>query len=143
MPNDSQTAKTLLDADYAMKLVCEGYGTVKIKNPFQDPYHAQLEARKSAIMNDPSLNFAGAARMWFTPGRMSYVRDENSIFIDCVQIVLKSEDYLRGGVVDYNPFNQMFTCAWSNRMDEVIRSEPIWRKMQDIVGRQHLSDRMS
>ena len=132
MPDNSQTARDLLDADYEMKKVSNGRGTLKIKNLFPSKYFAQLEGRKRQIEQDSSISFEGGSRLWFTPGRMSYLQDETSVFLDCVQVVLTEESYLGGGIVTSNPYNQAFTCAWTNRMDEIVRSDPIWRRLHDI-----------
>src|SRR5262249_34956180 len=82
-----------------------------------------------------------SSRNWFEPGRMSYVWDENnderscSVFIDCVQVMLSHQltqqiDVNRNPDGDENLFRKAYAVAWTNRMDEVLDTEPFYRRMR-------------
>jgi hypothetical protein len=131
MPPDSQVAKTLLDADYRMKLVSWGGATLPIKGHFKSVFELQLDVIRAAIA-DTGVNGRHyfSNRNWFEPGRISYLKDEESVFLDCVQVVLRDEEYK---AVDENKTPaRSFSCAWTNRMDEILRSELIWKQMHGI-----------
>jgi hypothetical protein len=101
---------------------------------------------KKASLEDKDLkdNFIGrngTGRMWFEPGRMSYVLSEDhstmtttrTIFIDCVQILLNSVLYKEEGVgndEEQNPFHRAFATEWTNRMDEIILTNESLRRMR-------------
>jgi hypothetical protein len=149
LPDYSQIAKDLLDADYLMKKVTLGLHRLKLKDPFPDPHtiKAKLytkiqngtasQSEKDAAENNRN---SGSGRRWFVPGRMSYVRDENSVFIDCVQILLKIETWKLGtfdpdtklATAIKDPIAEDFVCSWTNRMKETIQAEPLFRRMEDI-----------
>jgi len=94
MPQDCQVAKTLLDADYRMKLVSVGAVKLPIKNPFKSQHDLQLDTIKAGIAATGNNGFYYFGdRNWFEPGRTSYIKDKDSMFLDCVQIVLKDEAF--------------------------------------------------
>lgn len=124
MPSDSRTAKVLLDADYRLKLVDQGGASLKIRNPFKGQVELQADAaRKGNVLT------ASAGRNWFQPGRTSYLKDDACVFFDCIQIVLREANAERSSP---DPAARAFTCAWTNRMEEINRSEDIWRQMNNV-----------
>lgn len=139
LPRDCQLSKTLLDADYQMKRVGLGVARLAIRNPFKGELEADVDAYNAypGPGRPPDRNRSG--RMWFEPGRTSYLRDENSVFLDCVQVVLR--DVTHSGEVD-NIYRKV-TCEWTNRMDEINRSELIWKQMYAIFRHFALAQVMS
>lgn len=145
LPRDARVTKLLLVADWTMKQVVCGAIKLRIKKPFQDVDSAMVEYDKSNIPNGVRSPRIGG-RFWFEPGKMSYVVDGRSAFLDTVQVVLRDEAQdattLRvtaggyetfsaaGGVV--SPFMRAFACAWTNSMDEVVRTGEPWSEMNDI-----------
>jgi hypothetical protein len=88
-----------------------------------------VQVERDALKADEG---AGGRRL-FVPGRMSYVRDENLVLIDCVQVVLRSDAWKSGTTTVINtPISNDWACVWTNRMEETIRSEPMLRRMEDI-----------
>jgi hypothetical protein len=136
MPQKCQAAKTLLDADYRMKLVASGEVKLPIKNfkstiDFEtDMYSAAIKATNVWPDNIP----VSTIRNWFTAGEIHYLPDEGpdgkSSFIACAQVVLKSERK-EGGDQNDTP-DKKFTCAWNSRMQEILQSELIWKQMNGI-----------
>jgi hypothetical protein len=142
LPRDSLIAKTLLDADYIMKSMVLGNAKLKIKNPIVSAYDTYLGLGKKIMAGKASQSerddlkaYAERGhRYYFVPGRMSYIKDEASVFIDCVQIVLEVRDIGNDGnmTLPPNPIMQKFGCSWTNRMEEIIPTETDWKKMRNI-----------
>jgi hypothetical protein len=138
---DSQVAKDLLDADQHMKLVGCGIEKPKIKDPFPSYVDMMMEARarkwsgtasaaELEVMNLSEGN--GSGRMWFEPGKMSYIFSENndsksySIFLDCVQVTANDQlspyPELNKDAEGDNLFWKAFAISYTNRMDELVTS---------------------
>jgi hypothetical protein len=141
LPRDSEMSKRLLDADYLLKKATQGTNELKIQDQLLNPigtwnlaYAKVLDGKASQFEKDavdvPRHSFG---TLTFKPGRMSYIRDENSVFIDCVQIVLESKNWKDGtNEVVENPIYRDFAYTWTNRMDEIIPTEPDLMRMQGI-----------
>jgi hypothetical protein len=89
LPRDCQLSKTLLDADYQMKRVGEGVAKFAIRNPFKGELEAYVDWYNAYPGPGRPPDRGRDGRMWFEPGRTSYLRDENAVFLDCVQVVLR------------------------------------------------------
>jgi hypothetical protein len=145
LQRDSEMAKSLLDADYLLKKVSAGVGELKVKDPRLNPikvgdliYAKILDGKASQAEKDADAVVSMGAKsttgkLTFQPGRMSYIRDENSIFIDCVQVLLTASSWNIHTLEKVeNPIFRDFAYTWTNRMEEIIRTEPMLRRMQDI-----------
>jgi hypothetical protein len=140
MPRDTRVAKVLVDADYRMKQVSQG----SVKLPIPSPFPADFDARVASWRADDEAGRGGKAsafniRYWFQPGSFSYQAsaDADTVFMDVAQVVLNDEDQvLRPGKLEasgkINPISRAFTCAWTNRMEDTYKAEPIWRDMHNI-----------
>jgi hypothetical protein len=140
MPRDTRVAKILVDADYRMKQVSQG----SIKLPINSPFQSDFEARTASLRAEDEAGGNGKhpgtnTRYWFQPGTFSYQvsDDAETVFMDTAQVVLNDEDQvLRPGKLEasgrVNPFSRAFTCAWTSRMEDVYKAEPIWRDMHNI-----------
>jgi hypothetical protein len=143
LPKDSHVAKDLLDADYLMKRVTSGDHLLKVNDPRLNPQKIlhEMKVRIADGVAGPAERLifektqqTGLGTRWFVPGQMSYVRDENSIFIDCVQILLRARFRKVGalGKIEGDPVSGDLVCTWTNRMDEVARTEPLIGRLRDI-----------
>jgi hypothetical protein len=142
LPRDSRVSKILLDADYDMKLMSNGTKNFKIRNPIRAftlsyvDLLRKISSGKASSAEKEEARLISAypnSRRWFHPGRMSYVRDENSVFIDCVQILLSARNRdADGNPIEVTPILQRFACSWSNRMDEIIDTESSFKGMRSI-----------
>jgi hypothetical protein len=145
MPHDCRSAKVLLDADFRMKQaswsadyleVDIGYGPPHFLSQFWD-FRAYV---MQGINTPPDPHPGRYVRNWFEPGKQTYIEDRASVFMDCVQVVLKDMHHEADGSEQkedkYNETEQIvsrgWTCAWTNKMNEVVRSEPIWADMYSV-----------
>jgi hypothetical protein len=149
LPSDNDTTNALLVADSAMKDAFEGFRKLKIQNPFKSAvvdgrmvewrmflknklYPTDVPQVKAAFKN----TFGG--RVWFSPGKIDYLWDPafnaQTAFLTCMQIVhnvvMRSlteiePDYLDQSVRDCS-------CNWTNRMDDIVQSEPVWQRLDAI-----------
>jgi hypothetical protein len=136
-----RAAKCLIEVDYRMKQVSQGIVTLPVDPPFSslDAAHQQM-ARERLVGDQPMPASSSYNRFWFEPGHFShqYSADGDVVFIDRAQIVLRDEQeslhasgVLRAsGHVD--PLARAFAEAWTRRMEEIERSEPIWRDMHNV-----------
>jgi hypothetical protein len=132
MPKDWQTAKTLLDADYCMKLVVLGMAKLPIKD-FKSTIELQNERYIAAIKatNDYPKELASeASRFWFLPSDPIFITTASESFIESAPIVLKTEKKNPNNPGD--PDYLTFACAWNNKMQEILKSELIWKQMNNI-----------
>jgi hypothetical protein len=140
LPKSARVPRILLIADYKMKLVAMGKEILKIKDPFPSRMTNYIEARKEALRTGKSFDYGPPkpGRFFFEPAKMTYLQDGKTgrnTFFDCVQVVLRSELKTQEGdalVGETNRFAQKFACDWTNRMDEVNRSDVLWRDMGNI-----------
>lgn len=138
MPRDTRLAKLLVDADYRMKMV--GQGTVKlpIASPFPSQHEVRIRKWRELVASGgkmPPYN----TRFWFQAGSFNYQVTGNSdtVFVDTAQVVLNDEDQiLKGGKLtasgNTDAITRAFVCAWTNRMEDIYRAEPIWRDMHNV-----------
>jgi hypothetical protein len=132
IPSKSNIAKVLLDADYEMKKVSLGEAQLLISSPFDSYVDAAIRAwRSSGGRGD-----ARATRYWFEPGEFLYGFGSNSGYLKRARIVLKDEDETGGSASiasgKVNQLSRAFSCAWTERMDDIIRSDEIWRKLYNV-----------
>src|ERR1700754_151439 len=145
MPRNSRLAKILVDADYRMKKVSQGTVTLPIASPFPSHHAAQLaEWRAAATRGDVGRGWN--TRYWFEAGRFNYqgsreadmsLLDGDTVFFESAEVVLRDEDQrlaAQGTSASgkINPVARAFSCAWTRRMDDVSRCEPIWRDMHNM-----------
>jgi hypothetical protein len=144
LQHDSSMAKNLLEADHLLKFETR-YATgvdplVKI-GPRFNPLRMteELQVKVADGLASESEKYASTissktfGSMTFVPGRMSYVKDENAVFIDCVQVLLSTRSFTRDThQVVANPVYQDYANLWSNHMEETIRVFPKLRYMQDV-----------
>ena len=138
MPRNTRLAKVLVDADYRMKMVGQGSVRLPIQSAF--PSHWEVRVQKWKAEVDDRQKLSGwHTRFWFQAGRFSHQVNEegDTVFLDRAQVVLNDEDrdlthnnYSASGRVD--PVTRDWCCAWSARMDDVYKAEPIWRDMYNI-----------
>jgi hypothetical protein len=125
MPFNSRPAKVLVDADYYLKLISTGKANLKINFPFKGSTQLWVENGKRGPEGDQE------DRHWFNPGRISYVREGTTTFMDCVQIELKNAIVpFASGNFTVSYYDE-FACNFTKRMDDVVRSERVWREMSD------------
>jgi len=141
MPRHTRVAQVLVDADFRMKLVSFGDVKLPIENPFPSSFEAQAETSVFIDQNNISakLNFL-AGRKWFEAGQFTYQTSArgDTYYLDRAQIKLSAQtqqitaagDLVDGGPPD--PFDHNFACSWTDRMEDVLDSEPIWRDMANI-----------
>ncbi len=137
MPHNSRVAKVLVEADYRMKMVSQGDVILPIASPFPGTYTVRLREWRNRIDRGADLGPGHKTRYWFEPGRFSYQYSEeaDTVFLDTAQVVLRDEDQrsntnIASGKVD--PISREFACAWTARMEDTYRAEPIWRDMHNI-----------
>jgi hypothetical protein len=146
MPRNTRLAKILVDADYRMKKVSQGTVTLPIATPFQSHHDAQLAEWRAAAMRGDNVARGWSTRYWFEAGRFNYqgsreadmsLLDGDTVFFESAEVTLRDEDQRLAAQVlaasgRINPLARAFSCAWTRRMDEVYRSEPIWRDMHNM-----------
>jgi hypothetical protein len=138
MPRHSRLAKVLVDADYRMKLVGQGQVELPIASPFQSSFAGRIERyRQDSDAGVTSKPYN--TRYWFEAGRFSCQQSagDDTIFVDIAQVVLKDENQSLTGkglsaAGDVDEITRAFTCAWTERMEDTYRAEPIWRDMHNI-----------
>jgi hypothetical protein len=123
MPRNCITAKILLDADYRMKEVAPGHTRLLISSPFKSPKDAFLEVAKQKLARGETPPDTYDGRLWFDSGKTSFGDVGQAYSLNCAQVVLRDQ------LATPNTFVRKFTCDWTNRMEEVIKSELIWRLM--------------
>ena len=137
----TRVAKILVDADYRMKKVGAGLEPLKIPSRFLGDTEAIMgEWRQKVAAGGKDDLPTGVTRYWFTPGRFTHGEareSKNMIRLGLAQVVLKDEDetYSAAGHVPtgrVNPYARAFTCAWTERMEETYRAEPLWQEMRNI-----------
>jgi hypothetical protein len=139
MPRNTRIASVLVDADYRMKQVGQGSISLPISSPFPAAFRMRVEKwRKEAASGAKNLKGSNT-RYWFQPGRFSYQgsADASTVFVDTAQVVLNDEDqYLKGGALvasgETDEVSRAFTCAWTERMEDITKAEPVWRDMHNI-----------
>lgn len=149
MPRHTELAKVLVDADFRMKLVSFGDVILPIRDPFPGASQRLFEqAFFNAKNGRPSQPQFNSNRMWFQPGSFSYQISQNrrSVFLDRAQVVLNDRATVvdaSGNLIDGGPdsaFSRAFTCAWTERMEEVYQAEPVWRDMHNIYRHFAIAD---
>ncbi len=138
MPRSSRVAKVLVDADYRMKMVSQGTVNLPIKSPFPSSFSERVAKwREEAAERTKSRRFN--TRYWFQPGRFTYQasNDADTVFVDFAQVILNDEDqFLKGGALvasgEIDDVSRAFTCAWTDRMEDIYKAEAIWRDMHNI-----------
>lgn len=137
----TRIAKILVDADYRMKKVGAGLEPLKIPSRFLGDTEAIMgEWRQKVAAGGKDDLPTGVTRYWFTPGRFTHGEareSRNMIRFGLTQVVLKDEDetYSAAGHVPtgkVNPYARAFTCAWTERMEDTYRAEPLWQEMRNI-----------
>jgi hypothetical protein len=139
MPRACRAAKVLVDADYLMKRVSNGTHIIPIDDPFEGSWPAQRQANALRVSDGLKMLPGSNTRYWFEPKLFKYDHqpDAGTVFITTAQVVLldEAEKHEGGELVAsgrINPFARDFTCAWSDRMEDVYRAEPIWRDMHNV-----------
>jgi hypothetical protein len=139
MPRNTRLAKSLVDADYRMKMVGQGSVTLPIQDGFPSHWQVRLQKWKDSVDRRQSGGHESHTRFWFQSGRFTHQANEegDTIFLDRAQVVLNDEDEaVSGNKLDatgrVDAITRAFCCAWSARMDDVYKSEPIWRDMHNI-----------
>jgi hypothetical protein len=139
MPRHTRLAKMLVEADYRMKKVGQGSVALSISSPFPAQQNVRFGMWRDAVRAGRSVPGRHNTRYWFEPGQFSYqyaVDETGTVFLDCTQVVLRDEDErlepgsrVASGRID--PIARAFACAWSERMEDTYRAEPIWRDMHN------------
>lgn len=141
MPRNTRLAKSLVDADYRMKMVGQGMVSLPIQSPFPSHWEIRVQEWKEAVdRREQFRKYANLRwRLWFQSGHFSHQANEeaDTIFLERAQVILKGEDQVLSGskLVDagrVDPLTHAFCCAWSARMEDVYKAEPIWRDMHNI-----------
>jgi hypothetical protein len=143
MIRHSRVAKILVDADYRMKKVSQGLETIPIKSPFHGDTEMAIRRWRSEINSgmEPTPVSGATTRYWFTQGRFTYgaAKDtDNMVRFGLTQVVLNDEDSVytpgKGSVVSdrVDPGVRAFTCAWTDRMEETYRADPLWQEMRTM-----------
>jgi hypothetical protein len=137
MPHNSRVAKVLIDADYRMKMVAQGTVKLPITTPFPSSFNARVARWREHAADHQSSEMINT-RYWFEPGKFSYrvSAESDTVLLDCPQVVLNDEDQFvsREGLVASGKVDQIsraFACAWTERMEDTYRAEPIWRDMHN------------
>lgn len=138
MPRNTRVAKTLVDADYRMKMVGQGAVSLPIRAGFPSHWEVRVQKWKEAV--DRNRRVEGwHTRFWFQAGQFSHQasQDGDTVFLDRAQVILNDEDQsvsdsklIASGRSD--PITRAWVCAWSARMEDVYKAEPIWREMYNI-----------
>lgn len=143
MPRHCRVAKILVDADVRMKQVAQGRVKLPISTPFSGDFDALIADWRAQLSRGGKDDFrTGTTRYWFMPGRFSHAvaKDaRNMVRFSHTQVVLRTEDempsadgksHVPTGLLD--PYAQAFTCAWTQRMEDVYRSETLWQEMRNM-----------
>jgi hypothetical protein len=123
LPTNVRAANVLVMADYKMKLVQMGNASLKIR----DPFPSRFDRYRQEILSGKNHG-AKEYRFWFQPASMSYLRSNNTMFLDKVQVVLRN--MVSSSFQDQSAGS--FACDWTNRMDEINRSETLWQDMYGV-----------
>ena len=141
MPRSTRIAKVLVEADYRMKKVAQGLVKLPIRPTIASPVVELWQSQRQAAMAGRTPPPGHKARFWFEPGAFSYKvsYSGDTAYLDTAQVVLRDQvqSLSEGKLVDsaattVDPFNRAFACAWSDRMEDVYRAEPIWQDMRNI-----------
>lgn len=132
MPRNSRIAAVLVEADYRMKKVSQSNAELPISPPLPGTYDAVLKARQAGDLTGIGLR---DTRYWFQAGEYNYQKSGGTVFLDKARVELRTEDQIFGtdtasGSVD--AASEAFACAWTARIEEIEKSEPIWRDMSNI-----------
>ncbi|KZB99687.1 hypothetical protein AU375_03975 [Methylobacterium radiotolerans] len=132
LPRDSRAVKTLVEADYRMKLVNQGH--LRLKNNIELPGTFSSNRASGSISGDEGESRETSDRFWFKINKLSYKADDDTFSISALQLMLDTEKTGEGllGSKLRNPAAESFACGWTSRMAEIIKSEPIWRDMENI-----------
>ena len=141
MIRHSRVAKILIDADYRMKRIGQGVETLPISSPFPGDFEAIVREWRAQLQAGREPNIPPSkTRYWFTQGRFSHgVSSDGArmVRLNYAQVVLKDEDQIYRNGVDVatgavNAYARAFTCAWTERMEDTFRAEPLWRDMYNM-----------
>ena len=131
MPQDCQAAKTLLDADYRMKLIGRGKVKLPIKN-FKSVDQILIEGVKAGEdMKEGITN----SRYWFTLADAAYSfsdRDSSGSYIESCPIVFNNETTGNANQSALSAVNRIYIHQWNSRMQEILQSELIWKQMNSV-----------
>jgi hypothetical protein len=130
LPRHSRVAKTLVEADYRMKLIAQGHVRLPINPPLMGPFDRSRQSR-----DDEGRQVQ--TRFWFECIRFDCEHDValDSVMLMRVPVLLRDEDQRldsnnSSGNVDR--FSREFACTFTSRIEEIYRAEPIWRSMENI-----------
>jgi hypothetical protein len=158
LPPDSPLTKGLIEGDWAMKEVSTGHKKLKIKDPFPTVADLEFNETKRRPMTEiewdrrpraPMSQIGG--RFWFESGKVSYVEDGSTTFLDLVQVVLRDvpvrrREHREGDDPDteakvdapeelenstWLQHVRAYTCSFTNRMDDIVRSGEPWQGLND------------
>jgi hypothetical protein len=140
MPRDIRVANALVAADYRMKLVWNNLAVLPIAHRFPTSRDLDIEESRQDLIHNRPVHGGSLTKLWFNAGRFSYQisPDYDVAFMDCAQIVLSDKlvflaqhQFQRAADKVDHPA-QAFACAWTARMEDVYKAEPIWRDMHNI-----------
>jgi hypothetical protein len=160
LPTDSHVTLDLLKADNEMKKAATGLKIVKVKGSVISAWDFELtemmqEAKRSTFdewrklqrtENDPLVG----VRFWFESGKISYVLDGSTAFLDVVQVVLRDvparilaqnqESDIQTKVDAPELLNsskffrsrRAFSCSFTNNMNDIVRTGQPWQGLDDV-----------
>lgn len=136
LPRHSRVTKVLVEADYRMKQVSQGTLQLPVNPPLPGTFARRLEQSRQKLRDDDMVaEWSSRRRFWFEPGKFEYAHDYQIASLRSAQVILSDADGdaeagAKNGNVD--PIAREFACAWTARMEETFRAEPIWRDMYNI-----------
>lgn len=156
LPHDANIVLGLLKADHAMKEVSSGVQSIKTKTPFIGAHEILAREWQEKVKNmtideankwvRSSLEEHRYSRFWFESGKISYILDGSTAFLDVVQVVLRDvpeamieKDGVQStrdgpelaGVTLLSRAQHAYTCSFTNRMEEIVRTGQPWQGLND------------
>lgn len=129
-------ARTMVDADYDLKSICNGTAAVPGVTSFSDLALRQAKDEISRTGKLGTLDFFN--RFWFNPGAVAYRTDGNLFLLTACKVVLLTEQEAvspegkRKGTSQASPLARQFADQFTARFDDVARAKPVYRELENL-----------
>ncbi len=130
-------AKTMVDADYRMKTICNGVEPLKEVVSFTDLVIRRIKSEiEDKGKSESPMEFYN--RFWFNAGEITYRSDGGLFLLSKCQVVLLTEQEAitqegkRTGAAKANPFAKEFAEQFTAKFDEVSKVKPIYRELENL-----------
>lgn len=133
----SHFARTMVDADYDLKSICNGAARVPGITSLTDLAARQVQT-DIALTGTSSTSMDGQNRFWFNPGRVTYRTDGTLFLLGACEVTLLTEQEAithegeRVGAGRENPLAKMFAEQLTNRFSDLSKHNPIYRELENL-----------